>query len=82
MLTVISNLELLIPVAFEAHEEELLSILSGFLQDQYQIQPTHTKYHYLYFSLNTSQELRVEDCKLRLHELNINQKKIMQNRVS
>ena len=44
-LTVLSNLELLIPVAFEVLEEELLSILSGFLQDQYQIEPKNTKYN-------------------------------------
>lgn len=74
-LTVLSNLELVIPVAFEVLEEELLSILSGFLQDQYQIPPKHTKYNYLYFSSNTSQELRIEDWMLRLHELNIYQKK-------
>lgn len=41
--TVISNLELLIPVAFEVLEGELLSVLSGVLQDQFQIQPKHTK---------------------------------------
>ena len=41
-----------IPVAFEVLEGELLSILSGFLQDQYQIQPKHTtKQNYLYFGL-------------------------------
>ena len=80
-LSVLSNFELLIPVAFEVLEEELLSILSGFQQDQYQIQPKHTKYNYLYFSSNTSQELRVENCMVRLLELNIKQKK-SDNRVS
>ena len=49
---------------------ELLSILSGFLQDQYQIQPKHTtKQNYLYFGLKLWIHVTIEDCTLRLLEL-------------